>query len=500
MPQFFSPFRVQTDAKRAAANVRLNCHCETPSTMPVEKRPPANCRLNNRCRTLSSYQKISGKSLEFTLIWFNIIIVCNERTIYQGVFMIRDEIKSIDPEIYNAIEEERIRQETTIELIASENAASKNVLWACGSIMTNKYAEGYPNKRYYGGCEKVDIAESLAIERAKIIFNAEHANVQPHSGSQANMAVFMAELKPGDLIMGMDLSAGGHLTHGSKVNFSGILYNIVSYGVNPDSGYIDYEQVLRIAEEKKPKLIIAGASAYPRIIDFKKFREAADAAGALLMVDMAHIAGIVAAGLHPSPFPYADYVTTTTHKTLRGPRGGIVLCKKEHAKKLDSAIFPGIQGGPFMHIIAAKAIALKEAMDTRFKDYIKNTLKNAQTLADELTKRNFNLISGGTENHLMLIDLRNRGITGKAFETACDLVNITLNKNSVPLEPQKPSITSGVRLGSPTITTRGMSTPEITKIAEWLNLLCQNSENTAIQKQIRQEVVQLCGQFPLYQK
>ena len=358
-----------------------------------------------------------------------------------------DSIEKEDIEIFNYINDEKKRQENNIELIASENFVSKAVLEAMGSILTNKYAEGYSGKRYYGGCENVDKIETLAIKRAKELFKAEHANVQPHSGSQANMAIYMAMLKPGDTVMGMDLSNGGHLTHGSPVNFSGKLYNIISYGITED-GYIDYEDVLNKARECKPKMIIAGASAYPRKIDFAKFREIADEVGAYLMVDMAHIAGLVCTGEHMSPVPYADFVTSTTHKTLRGPRGGLILCKEKYAKQIDKTIFPGIQGGPLEHIIAAKAICFKEALDPSFKEYIHQVVLNCKTLADELLKRGYNLVSGGTDNHLMLINLVNKKMTGKEAENLLHSVNITVNKNAVPNDPESPFVTSGIRVGT----------------------------------------------------
>jgi len=364
-------------------------------------------------------------------------------------------VKDTDPEIAEAIKSELKRQQNKIELIASENFISIAVMAAMGSPLTNKYAEGYPGKRYYGGCEYIDVVESIAIERAKKLFGAEHANVQPHSGAQANMAVYFAVLNPGDTILGMNLSHGGHLTHGSPVNFSGKLYNIVSYGVDPETETINYDEVLRLAKEHRPKLILAGASAYPRVIDFKKFREIADEVGAYLMVDMAHIAGLVAAGLHPSPVEYADFVTTTTHKTLRGPRGGLILCKEKYAKLIDKTIFPGIQGGPLEHVIAAKAVALKEAMTEEFKNYQVQILKNAKALSTRLIERGFRLVSGGTDNHLMLVDLRNKGITGKDAEKILDEHNITCNKNAIPFDTQSPMITSGIRLGTPAVTTRG---------------------------------------------
>lgn len=375
-----------------------------------------------------------------------------------------DEVKLFDPEVAGAMGKEIERQNSHIELIASENFVSKAVMAALGSPLTNKYAEGYPSKRYYGGCEYVDIVESLAIERAKKLFGAEYVNVQPHSGAQANMAVFQAVLKPGDTFMGMNLDHGGHLTHGSAANISGKNYQCIPYGVD-DKGFIDYDQLRKIALESKPKLIIAGASAYCRTIDFKKFREIADEAGAYLMVDMAHIAGLVAAGLHPNPIPYAHFTTTTTHKTLRGPRGGMILSSEEFGKKLNSAVFPGTQGGPLMHVIAAKAVSFKEALGDDFKAYQKSILDNAQALSKGLQKRGFKIVSGGTDNHLMLVDLQNLGLTGKAAEKMLDEVYITCNKNTIPNDPQSPFVTSGIRLGTPAVTTRGMDTDDMDQIA-----------------------------------
>ena len=384
-------------------------------------------------------------------------------------------LKKQDEEIYEQIKKEEERQKHNIELIASENFVSEAVLEAVGSILTNKYAEGYPNARYYGGCEYIDQIEELARSRAKELFGAEHANVQPHSGSQANMAVYMTVLQPGDTVLGMDLSNGGHLTHGSKVNFSGKLYNFIAYGVKED-GYIDYEDVEKKAIEYKPKLILAGASAYPRKIDFKKFREIADKIGAYFMVDMAHIAGLVCAGEHESPVPYADFVTSTTHKTLRGPRSGLILCKEQYAKALDKTIFPGIQGGPLEHVIAGKAVCFKEAMQPEFKQYAHQVVLNARKLAEELVKRDFNLVSGGTDNHLMLIDLRNKGLTGKEATLLLDEVNITVNKNAVPNDPEKPMITSGIRIGTPAVTTRGLKEEDMVKLAEAIDLTLQKTE------------------------
>lgn len=409
-----------------------------------------------------------------------------------------DEIKAIDPELAEAISREIERQNSHIELIASENFVSKAVMAAMGSPLTNKYAEGYPNKRYYGGCEYVDIAETLAIERAKKLFGCTYANVQPHSGAQANMAVFYALLKPGDTVLGMSLAHGGHLTHGSPVNMSGSYFNVVSYGVN-DEGFIDYENVRKLAKENRPKLIVAGASAYARRIDFKAFREIADEVGAYLMVDMAHIAGLVAAGYHESPIPYAHVTTTTTHKTLRGPRGGMILSSEEFASehKLNKAVFPGIQGGPLMHVIAAKAVCLKEALEPGFKDYAKRIIDNAKALADGLTKRGFKLVSGGTDNHLMLVDLRNMGVTGKDTEKLLETANITCNKNAVPNDPASPSVTSGIRLGTPAITTRGMNTEDMDVIAEAIYLLIKDVN--ANKDKVKAMVKNLTDKYPLYE-
>lgn len=403
-----------------------------------------------------------------------------------------------DPEIYQAIQDETNRQEFGLELIASENFVSRAVMEAQGSVMTNKYAEGYPGKRYYGGCEFVDVAERLAIERAKQLFGADHANVQPHSGSQANMAVYYALLQPGDTVLGMELSHGGHLTHGSPVNFSGKFFNIVSYGVNKDTEVIDYDELRKIALECKPKMILAGASAYPRILDFKRFREIADEVGAYFMVDMAHIAGLVAAGLHPNPVPYAHVVTTTTHKTLRGPRGGMILCQADLAKKIDSIIFPGIQGGPLMHVIAAKAVAFKEALTDEFKAYQKQIIANTVALSEALVAKGYRLVSGGTDNHLMLVDLRNKGLTGKDAQIALEKAGITVNKNTVPFETEKPFITSGIRVGTPAVTSRGMKTDEMKKIADLIDRALMNRNDDGVLAEIKAEVHQLCEAFPLY--
>lgn len=404
-------------------------------------------------------------------------------------------IKNTDPEIATQITNELNRQQNNLELIASENIVSEAVLATMGTILTNKYAEGYPNKRYYGGCKFVDEVELIAIERAKKLFGAEHANVQPHSGSQANAAVYNALLKPGDLVMGMDLTHGGHLTHGSPVNFSGMTYNFISYGVDDETHLINYDAVYNLAIEKKPRMIIAGASAYPRKIDFKKFREIANACDAILMVDMAHIAGLVATGLHMSPVPYADIVTTTTHKTLRGPRGGMILCKEKYAKMIDKAIFPGTQGGPLMHIIAAKAVALKEALSPEFITYQKNIITNTSALANGLLNRNVNLISGGSDNHLLIIDLRNTSKTGKELEHQLDEVNITVNKNTIPNDPNGPFITSGVRIGTPAVTTRGLNEDDMDKIAEYINLTINDFENNI--DFIKSGVHNICSQHPI---
>ncbi len=404
-------------------------------------------------------------------------------------------IDKIDPEISELINEEYERQQRNIELIASENFVSNGVMEAAGSCLTNKYAEGYPHKRYYGGCEVVDKVEDLARDRAKELYDADHANVQPHSGSQANQAVYFSVLEPGDKVLAMDLTHGGHLTHGSPVNMSGSYYDVVHYGVTKDEEIIDYDQVERLAKEHKPKLIIAGASAYSRVINFKRFREIADEVGAYFMVDMAHIAGLVAADLHPNPVPHADFVTTTTHKTLRGTRGGMILCKEEHAKNVDKAIFPGIQGGPLMHIIAAKAVAFKEALTDEFKEYQKQIIKNAETLATELESYGMRLVSGGTDNHLMLVDLNNMDITGKDAETALDKVGITLNKNTIPYETRSPFVTSGIRIGTPAVTTRGMKEKEMEKIAELIFETLKNIEDEEKLAEIREDVYALSDKF-----
>ncbi len=407
-------------------------------------------------------------------------------------------LKEVDPEIYDAISKELVRQQNNIELIASENIVSEAVLEAQGSIMTNKYAEGYPSARWYGGCEYVDVAESLAIERAKQLFGAEHVNVQPHSGSQANMAVYMAALEYGDTILAMDLACGGHLTHGFKINFSGKSYNVVSYKVNRDTEQLDYDEIASLAKQYKPKLILAGASAYSRIIDFSKFRQICDSVGAVLFVDMAHIAGLVAAGLHPNPVPYAEFVTTTTHKTLRGPRGGMILCKKEFAKKIDSRIFPGIQGGPLMHVIAAKAVALKEALSEDFKQYQTQIVKNAKTFAAAMEERGYRIVAGGTDNHLFMVDLRSKNITGNEASDVLDKVKITVNKNLIPFDPQPSSITSGIRIGTPAITTRGMKEEEVKRIAALIDDAILNKDDNSKLSEIMKEVEDLTIQFPIY--
>ena len=406
-------------------------------------------------------------------------------------------LQAFDPEMAAAMMDELARQRRNIELIASENFVSEAVMAAMGSPLTNKYAEGYPGKRYYGGCQYVDVAEQLAIDRAKQLFGAEHANVQPHSGAQANMAVYFALAKPGDTILGMNLAHGGHLTHGSPVNMSGAYFNIVPYGVDEKTQTIDYDELERLAMEHRPKIIIAGASAYPRIIDFARMGEIAKRAGAYLVVDMAHIAGLVAAGLHPSPVPYADVVTTTTHKTLRGPRGGLILCKEEYAKMIDNAVFPGTQGGPLMHVIAAKGVALGEALKPAFKTYQQNIVKNAKALADELIKCGFDLVSGGTDNHLMLVDLRSVNLTGKEMEHRLDEVYITVNKNAIPFDPQKPFVTSGIRIGTPAATTRGFDEADFREIAKLIYMTATQYPEKA--DDIRAAVTALCDKHPLYQ-
>lgn len=408
-----------------------------------------------------------------------------------------DFVNMYDPEIGSAMAEEQARQKRNLELIASENIVSPAVMAAMGSLLTNKYAEGYPGKRYYGGCYAVDKVEEIARKRACELFGAEHANVQPHSGAQANMAVYFAMLTPGDTVMGMNLNEGGHLTHGSPVNMSGKYFNFVPYGVDSETHRIDYDKVLEIAKECKPKMIVAGASAYPRIIDFAKFREIADEVGALLMVDMAHIAGLVAAGVHPNPVPYCDFVTTTTHKTLRGPRGGMILCKEKYAKAIDKAIFPGTQGGPLMHIIAAKAVCLGEALKPEFKEYGKQIVKNCKALADGLVKRGCKLVSGGTDNHVLLMDLRDTGVTGKELEARLDDCYITVNKNTIPNEPLSPFVTSGVRIGTAAVTTRGLKEEDCDKIAEYITLVLNDYEGN--KDKVRAGVEEICKKYPLYE-
>lgn len=409
------------------------------------------------------------------------------------------EVKRVDPELYDSMEKELNRQKGNIELIASENIVSEAVMQAMGSHLTNKYAEGYPSKRYYGGCEFVDITENLARERAKQLFGAEHANVQPHSGAQANTAVYFAMLEPGDTILGMSLAHGGHLTHGSPVNISGKYFHVVPYGVNPETETIDYDALEELALKEKPKMIVAGASAYPRALDFKKFAEIAKKVGAYLMVDMAHIAGLVAAGLHQNPVPYADFVTTTTHKTLRGPRGGLILCREEYAKQIDKAIFPGTQGGPLMHIIAAKAVSFKEALSDDFKVYQQQIVKNAAALADQLKKNGFRLVSGGTDNHLMLVDVYEKGITGKEAENLLDLAHITVNKNTIPNETLSPFIASGIRIGTPAVTSRGFKEEQCRQVADLISeLLTAENKQDAVQS-VLGKVSALCNEFPIYQ-
>ena len=409
------------------------------------------------------------------------------------------EVKRVDPELYDSMEKELNRQKGNIELIASENIVSEAVMQAMGSHLTNKYAEGYPSKRYYGGCEFVDITENLARERAKQLFGAEHANVQPHSGAQANTAVYFAMLEPGDTILGMSLAHGGHLTHGSPVNISGKYFHVVPYGVNKETETIDYDALEELAQKEKPKMIVAGASAYPRALDFKKFAEIAKKVGAYLMVDMAHIAGLVAAGLHQNPVPYADFVTTTTHKTLRGPRGGLILCREEYAKQIDKAIFPGTQGGPLMHTIAAKAVSFKEALSDDFKVYQQQIIKNAAALADQLKKNGFRLVSGGTDNHLMLVDVYEKGITGKEAENLLDLAHITVNKNTIPNETLSPFIASGIRIGTPAITSRGFKEEQCRKVADLISeLLTAENKQDAVQS-VLGKVSALCNEFPIYQ-
>jgi glycine hydroxymethyltransferase len=410
----------------------------------------------------------------------------------------RRPLAEVDPDIARAIRDEIHRQNAGLELIASENFVSAAVLEAAGSVLTNKYAEGYPGRRYYGGCEFVDVAESLAIERAKRLFGAEHANVQPHSGAQANMAVYFTLLRPGDTVLGMNLAHGGHLTHGHPLNFSGKLYNIVPYGVRAEDERIDYDELARLAREHRPKMIMVGASAYPRVIEFEPIRRAADEVGAAMVVDMAHIAGLVAAGLHPNPVPYADFITSTTHKTLRGPRGGLILCRERYAKDLDKALFPGVQGGPLMHIIAAKAVCFKEALEPEFRDYQRQIVANAARLAEGLARAGFRLVSGGTDTHLMLVDVAARGLTGKAAEAALGRAGITVNKNAIPFDRHPPMVASGIRIGTPAVTTRGMREPEMDLIAGFIARVLAAPDDERVAASVRAEVEALCRTFPLY--
>lgn len=409
-----------------------------------------------------------------------------------------DALKTADPDVYAAIEAEETRQRDKLLLIASENFASPAVLAAQGSVLTNKYAEGYPGKRYYGGCQHADTVEDLAIQRCKEIFGAEHVNVQPHSGSQANMAAYLSVLKAGDTILGMDLAQGGHLTHGSKVNFSGILFRVFGYGVDRQTERIDYDAVQKVAEECRPRMIVVGASAYARTLDFPRFQQIAKSVGAYLLVDIAHIAGLIAAGLHPNPVPYADFVTTTTHKTLRGPRGGVTMCKAEHAKAVDKLVFPGLQGGPLMHVIAAKAVAFKEALAPSFKRYQQQVLVNAKALAQGLMDRGYKIVSGGTDTHLMLVNLANKGITGKDADAALDAAGIILNKNAVPYDEKPPAVASGIRLGSPIVSTRGMKEPEMKQIVELVDRVLQHRQEPAVLEEVRLQAKALCNRFPIF--
>jgi glycine hydroxymethyltransferase len=409
-----------------------------------------------------------------------------------------DALKTADPDVYAAIEAEEVRQREKLLLIASENFASPAVLAAQGSVLTNKYAEGYPGKRYYGGCQHADTVEDLAIQRCKEIFGAEHVNVQPHSGSQANMAAYLSVLKPGDTILGMDLAQGGHLTHGSKVNFSGILFRVFSYGVDRRTETIDYDAVQKVAEECRPRMIVVGASAYARVLDFPRFQQIAKSVGAYLLVDIAHIAGLIAAGLHPNPVPYADFVTTTTHKTLRGPRGGVTMCKAEYAKGVDKLVFPGLQGGPLMHVIAAKAIAFKEALSPGFKRYQQQVLTNAKALAQGFIDRGYKIVSGGTDTHLMLLNLTNKGITGKEADAALDTAGIIVNKNAVPYDEKPPAVASGIRLGSPIVSTRGMKEPEMKRIVELVDRVLQHRQEPTVLEEVREQAKALCDGFPIF--
>jgi glycine hydroxymethyltransferase len=419
------------------------------------------------------------------------------KEMYEGIGSL-DALKAADPDVYAAIEAEETRQRDKLLLIASENFASPAVLAAQGSVLTNKYAEGYPGKRYYGGCQHADTVEDLAIQRCKQIFGAEHVNVQPHSGSQANMAAYLSVLKPGDTILGMDLAQGGHLTHGNKVNFSGILFRVFSYGVDRKTETIDYDAVQKAAEECRPRMIVVGASAYARVLDFPRFQAIAKSVGAYLLVDIAHIAGLVAAGLHPNPVPYADFVTTTTHKTLRGPRGGVTMCKSEHAKAVDKLVFPGLQGGPLMHVIAAKAVAFKEALSPSFKRYQQQVLANAKALAQGLMEHGYKIVSGGTDTHLMLVNLSNKGITGKEADAALDAAGIILNKNAVPYDEKPPAVASGIRLGSPIVSTRGMREPEMAHIVELIDRVLQHRQEPAVLEDVRLEAKALCNRFPIF--
>jgi glycine hydroxymethyltransferase len=417
----------------------------------------------------------------------------------QGANEMTSNLKKKDPAVYEAICQELERQHQNIELIASENFASEEVMEACGSVMTNKYAEGYPGRRYYGGCQHVDVAEQLAIDRAKELFGAEHANVQPHSGAQANMAVYYATLKPGDTVLSLSLDHGGHLSHGHRLNISGNWFKPVFYGVSKETEQIDYDEVLRLAKEHRPKMILAGASAYPRTLNFKRFREICDEVGAILFVDMAHIAGLVATGLHPSPVPFADFVSTTTHKTLRGPRGGLVLCKESYAKALNRAVFPGIQGGPLMHIIAAKAVCLKEALAPSFKEYQKQVVQNAKAFSEDMASLGFRIVSGGTDTHLFLVDLRSKGLTGKEAEALLDQASITVNKNLIPFDPEPPLVASGIRVGTPSVTTRGMGVEQMRQISKWMDrVLASHGQPEEITK-VQKEIQTLVNRFPVYQ-
>ena len=409
-----------------------------------------------------------------------------------------EQLKKTDPDIYQAVRDEIKRQQNNLEMIASENIVSEAVLQAQGSVLTNKYAEGYPGRRWYGGCEFVDVAESLARERAREIFGAEHVNVQPHSGSQANEAVYNVAVNPGDTVLALDLACGGHLTHGHKLNFSGKRYHMVFYGVNRETEMLDYDEVLALAKEHKPKMILAGASAYPRIIDFKKFREICDAVGACLFVDMAHIAGLVAAGLHPNPVPYAEFVTTTTHKTLRGPRGGMILCREEYAKKIDTNVFPGVQGGPLMHVIAVKAVAFQEALTDSFKEYQHQIIRNAQALSKAMEDQGFRIVSGGTDNHLFMVDLRSKDISGKEASAVLDKVHITVNKNLIPFDPASPMVTSGIRIGTPAVTTRGLKEEQMQAVARLIDAALSARQDEQKLEKIRRDVLQITRDFPIY--